>query len=268
MTSTDRDEIVAVTVRYCWALDQRRFEDLDQVFAADAVADYGSDARYVGPGQVGAFCAGVVKAMEIDRSQHLVANHQVEITGDTATCRSQYQSHYVLRPAAGSAKPRVMDIGGSYLDALARTEDGWRITGRVARGTWSLGDAPHGAPAAAGGESTAFVVAGWIDVEPDNRDRLMTAAQEMALAASELEEGSLDYLVAADPRTAGRVRVYSRWRSEGDFRGHMDTLHVAAFRRALAEAQVTGRHLRRYVVSEETPALAFALPVTAAGAGS
>lgn len=138
MTPNDRDAIVALTVRYCWALDERRFEQLDTVFAEDASADYGGDAPMTGPEQIGGFFASVVAATNIERSQHLVANHDVEITGDDATCRCHFQSHYVTRTAAGDEN--ILDIGGSYFDTLRRTADGWRITDRVARRIWAMGE--------------------------------------------------------------------------------------------------------------------------------
>lgn len=267
--NTDHDKIVAVTVRYCWALDHMQWQELDQVFVPDAIADYGSDARYVGPQQVAEFCAGVAKASGIDRSQHVVLNHDIEIDGDVAVCRTQNQSHYVLRPAPGSSEPRVLDIGGNYLDRFVRTPDGWRISHRVSRKTWRAGDTgAHGAPApAAPNAETAFVVAGWFDVEPARRDEIVAAGLELARATSD-EPGSLELALTPDPMDDGRIRVYSRWASEATFRGHMDTAHQKAFREVLRSAGLGASQIRRYVVSEETPVLAWTFPLDAEiGAG-
>lgn len=261
---SDRDDIVAATVKYCWALDHQRWDELDQVFAADAVCDYGTDARYVGPQQMGEFFATVVKITGIERSQHVVMNHDIEIDGDTAICRTQNQSHYVMRPHPGSSEPRIQDIGGSYLDRFVRTADGWRISHRVARGTWRLpGVDPREPLAAASVAGTAFVIGGWFDVVPSKRDKVLAAGAELVAATSGVEPGNLDYAFTADPAAKGRVRVYSRWGSEATFRGHMDTEHVKAFRAVLKSVGVKDQQIRRYVVSEETPLLAWALPLEA-----
>ena len=67
----------------------------------------------------------------------MIGNHQVRVDGDAATCRCQLQSQHVRRGTDGGDN---FIIGGYYLDTLARTPDGWRITHRVMEETWREGN--------------------------------------------------------------------------------------------------------------------------------
>ncbi|MEV0847808.1 nuclear transport factor 2 family protein [Streptomyces sp. NPDC049954] len=255
MTSQDTSEIIAVTVRYCWALDQRRFEDLAQVFTEECHADYGADHIMTSPQEIGGFFAKVVDARSVDRSQHLVTNHEVEVDGDTATSRCQYQSHYFTQTTAGTD---VEDVGGVYFDRLRRTDEGWRIAERVVRTHWRLGG-PDPSVAATPQSAASFIVAGTFAVDPGRRADVLASARRLADATRD-EAGVLDYSLTPDT-DPGAVRVHTRWRTEGDLRRHLDDPRVRAFRRELGAAGYREAALRRYAVRAETPALIPALPI-------
>lgn len=237
-------EIVDLTIRYTWALDHRRFEDLADVFAEDGTADYGHLGVHTGPKAIGDACAKSLAPY--DRTQHIVSNHQVAIDGDTARGRCYLQAQHVLRDSQGDHN-RI--VAGSYLDHYKRTPAGWRIAQRSLRVTWTDGAA---GPPSARGCDTSFVIAGWIDVDPDAVDRLLEAAVQM-MAETRSEPGNLEYSFSADPATPGRIRVFERWRSDADLRGHFDTPHMAVFQRALGEAGVRGRDLARLHVNGVGP---------------
>lgn len=258
---TDAAAITALTVRYCWALDQRRFEELHEVFAEECVADYGADRAMTSPEEIGTYFAKVLDLRGVDRCQHLVANHQVEVDGDTATSRCQYQSHYTT--VSESGETHVEDVGGVYLDRLARTADGWRITERVVRTLWRLGGPdPIRATGTAPRNTTAFILAGTFTVRPELREELLAEAAGLVEDALK-EPGVLDYALTPDA-APGVVRVHSRWRSEGDLRRHMDDPRVQELLRALGRAGFADSTLRRYVIREETPARVPSLPVPTA----
>ena len=136
----DKQQIVDLTVRYCYALDERRFEDLRSVFTPDATADYAS-----------ALCNGVGEIVDyvrsrighLDATQHLVANHQVAVNGDGATCSCYLHAQHVR---AGTPGGELYMIAGRYDDTLARTADGWRITNRVLTRVWTEGNRDVVAP--------------------------------------------------------------------------------------------------------------------------
>lgn len=68
-----------------------------------------------------------------DYTQHVIANHQVELDGDAATARSNVHATHVL----GDAHWVFL---GDYEQALERTDDGWRITRMTANLRAELGD--------------------------------------------------------------------------------------------------------------------------------
>ena len=76
----------------------------------------------------------------LDDSQHLVANHQVTIDGDDATCRCYLQAQHVRRAANASGAGENYIIGGRYEDRMVRTAVGWRIAHRELVVMWREGN--------------------------------------------------------------------------------------------------------------------------------
>ena len=129
----DRQAIIDVTIAYSWALDGRRFDDLDHVFLANATAQLGRllEGR-------DAIKQRIRDALvPLDASQHLVATHQVEIDGDRATGRCYLQAQHVK---AGTPGGDLFMVGGRYEDRYARTPDGWRIEHRELVVIWTDGN--------------------------------------------------------------------------------------------------------------------------------
>lgn len=130
----DKQAITEVAIAYTWALDMRNFDELDNVFTLDAngmlhgVECTGRDA----------IKARISKAVSwFDHTQHLVGNHQIVVTGDTATHRCQLQGMHVKSGTEGGDN---YWIAGYYDDKLVRTPGGWRITFRLMQGTWRHGN--------------------------------------------------------------------------------------------------------------------------------
>ena len=143
----DQRAIVELTVRYCWALDERNFEALRSIFSPDCTALYGR-LHLVGVEQVMARCQ---RALEIlDASQHLVSTHQVNIVGDSATCRCYFHAQHVRHGAASELDPSPnFVVAGRYTDDLVRTGQGWRIRRRVLADMWTHGNVRVVSPLAA-----------------------------------------------------------------------------------------------------------------------
>jgi len=132
--SPDKEAIIDLAIAYTWALDMRNFDELDKVFASDAngmlhgVECIGRDA----------IKARISKAVAwFDVTQHLISNHQVTVTGDTATHRCQMQGMHTKFGTDGGDN---YWIAGYYDDTLVRTPEGWRITFRLMQGTWHHGN--------------------------------------------------------------------------------------------------------------------------------
>ena len=130
----DQQAIVDVAVRYCWALDERQYDDLRQVFTPEATATLGGE-DLVG---VDAIIERVDRALTpLDASQHMVGTHQVVVDGDRATARCYLHAQHVKRGTEGGDN---FIFAGIYADELVRTSDGWRIAHRTLTGVWTEGN--------------------------------------------------------------------------------------------------------------------------------
>jgi hypothetical protein len=146
----DRLAIVDLTIAYCWALDTHRWDDLDDVFLADATAELGSPVLE-GRDAIKARIASALSPL--DDSQHMVTNHEVRYAaGDTdrATCRCYLQAQHI-RSSVGEGGPHFI-VAGRYEDELVRTPRGWRIAFRRLVTMWTEGNVavvrgPHRQPA-------------------------------------------------------------------------------------------------------------------------
>lgn len=132
--AADTAEIIALTMAYTWALDTKQPELLRDVFTADATADL----RNVACDGIDAIITRIGSAVSrFDATQHLIGNHEVVITGNTATCRCKLQSQHTRYGFPGGEN---FTVGGMYLDDLVRTPHGWRISHRTLQQTWSEGN--------------------------------------------------------------------------------------------------------------------------------
>ena len=120
----DRQAIIDLAVAYVRAVDAGDFDQLRNLFTADATAELG------GSGQTGidGICDRLSSALgRFVRWEHHLDDHEVVIDGDTATARCSLHAIHV-RPAGES--PPVYTVVGTYEDRLERTAAGWRITHR------------------------------------------------------------------------------------------------------------------------------------------
>jgi hypothetical protein len=84
----DRAEIHDLIVRYGWAIDTKDWALLDTCFTDDAEVDYSSNpGGKKGPyQQIRSWLEKMISAFPI--TQHLMSNIDVQLSGDTATCRT------------------------------------------------------------------------------------------------------------------------------------------------------------------------------------
>jgi SnoaL-like domain len=123
---SDRVEIQQLLVDYSTAIDQRRFDDLDNVFTADAYIDYtalgGIEGRYP---EVKQWLSQVLPNFPL--YAHMLGNFSVRVDGDTASSRVICFNPMVL---AGDTD-KILFCGLWYDDEFVRTPEGWRMTRRV-----------------------------------------------------------------------------------------------------------------------------------------
>ncbi|WP_241249926.1 nuclear transport factor 2 family protein [Rhodococcus sp. X156] len=134
----DHADVTAVVNRYAYALDDRDWDRLDQVFTEHAVARYGHPSRPVIEGRVA--LVDSIKAMlgGCGHSQHLLATHVVTVDGDTAesTCKARVYHH----GAGERAALAPYECFGVYRHQLRRTAAGWRITDLLFHVQHTVGD--------------------------------------------------------------------------------------------------------------------------------
>lgn len=122
---SDRLEIQQLLVDYATAIDQRRFEDLDRIFTADAYIDYramgGIDGSYP---EVKAWLAQVLPGFPA--YYHLIGNFDIRVSGDAASARTT-----CFNPMKLTDDGQVLFCALWYDDEFVRTADGWRMTRRV-----------------------------------------------------------------------------------------------------------------------------------------
>jgi hypothetical protein len=123
---SDRLEIQDLLTAYSYAIDFHRFDELDAIFTPDATLDFTATGGIAAPlREVKAWLASVLA--HFGGHQHLLATSAVALDGDTATARTICHNPMWF---ADPARPPLF-VGLWYLDSLARTPEGWRITSRV-----------------------------------------------------------------------------------------------------------------------------------------
>ncbi len=125
---SDRFEIQDLLYRYAEIIDGKDFDALrDDVFTADAHIDYGAFGGSVG--NLEDTISFLKKAMKIfPATQHLNANPQIKVDGDTATGRVMCLNPQEMPLPDGGTQ--IFMCGLWYVDTYVRTERGWRIRTR------------------------------------------------------------------------------------------------------------------------------------------
>ena len=128
------NEIVSLTVKYCWALDERDWDSLSEVFSSDAYAKYGV-TEHKGIDSIIEKCQKAL--LPLDFSHHMVTNHVVELEGNEATCKCYFQAQHVRNSTPGGVN---FIIAGKYEDELIRIDGEWKISSRVLTKIWTEGN--------------------------------------------------------------------------------------------------------------------------------
>jgi SnoaL-like domain len=131
----DRLELRDLVDGYARACDQRDRAALEALFLPDAsltVRRPGAEPHtYEGSAALGEI---VPRLGQYARTFHLVANHWCEVDGAKATGEAYCEAHHV-RADGASAIDVVLTI--CYVDAYARTADGWRFASREVQILWT-----------------------------------------------------------------------------------------------------------------------------------
>lgn len=124
----DHIGIEAALRNYAYGLDERRWEAWDLAFTDDAIIDFTPmGGKRETPAEMRARLGKPDPAWLF--AQHPLVNTVIELDGDEATAYSDY---LVETGRHGGEEGEIVRTsgGGSYVDRLRRTENGWRISER------------------------------------------------------------------------------------------------------------------------------------------
>lgn len=90
-----------------------------------------------------------------------------------------------------------------------------------------------------------LIVTGIIQIHPEDRDRVIGPATDMAIETRK-EDGCITYAFYEDIETPGRLRVYEEWRDQAALDAHAASAHMAVWRAALGELRVLSRDVVKF----------------------
>ncbi|RNL64004.1 nuclear transport factor 2 family protein [Zhongshania marina] len=129
---SDRFEIQDMLFRYADIIDRKAVDELNDIFTADAHIDYSAFGGSVGDRESTlAFLKQALPAFSA--SQHLNANVQIAVDGDSGTGR--VMCFNPMEMPLGEEK-QVFMLGLWYVDSYRRTTEGWRICSRKEEKSW------------------------------------------------------------------------------------------------------------------------------------
>ena len=133
---SDRFEIQDLLYHYADIIDRKAADELRDVFTEDAHIDYSAYDGSVGDLETTiAFLKQALPAFP--NSQHLNANMQIKVNGDTAEGR--VMCFNPMEMSMGDDQPtHVFMLGLWYVDKYVRTDNGWRIKERVEEKSWKF----------------------------------------------------------------------------------------------------------------------------------
>lgn len=133
---SDRFEIQDLVFHYADLIDRKQIEPLrSDVFTADAHIDYSAMGGSVGDlEETLTFLKASLTNELFPNTQHLNANVQVELQGDTATGRVMCFNPMEMTVSEGVTQ--IFFLGLWYVDEYRRTDQGWRICRREEVKSW------------------------------------------------------------------------------------------------------------------------------------
>lgn len=133
---SDRFEIQDLVFHYADLIDSKQIERLrDDIFTADVYIDYSVFGGSVGDlEETLTFLKASLTSELFPHSQHLNANVQVQLHGDTATGRVMCFNPMEMN--IGDDKTHTFFLGLWYVDEYRRTDQGWRICRREEVKSW------------------------------------------------------------------------------------------------------------------------------------
>jgi quinol monooxygenase YgiN len=95
-----------------------------------------------------------------------------------------------------------------------------------------------------------IIVMGTIKLAPGDIDRLHSAMATQ-MAATQAEDGCIQYVFSRDVTDPDALLVSERWRDQAALDAHMKTPHMAVFNAAIGTATIGAMAIKSYAVAAE-----------------
>lgn len=135
----DRYEIIETCTRMGQLIDNRRWDELGEIFADTFDIDYttvfGGRPATITPAEM--IRNSQLLLANLEATHHLVTGHIVTGSGDAASCVSQVQATHIKHSTSGDPH---WTVGAQYDMDLMRTAHGWRISSLRVTMRWATGN--------------------------------------------------------------------------------------------------------------------------------
>jgi hypothetical protein len=136
---SDRDEVAELASKLGLLVDAHDWEGTQALFCDQVDLDYtslnGGEPVRLPPAEIVGAWKDILTRLEA--SQHLIANHVVEIDGDEGTVAANVIATHVAARATGDA---MWTVGGRYDLRVRRQAGGWRIAALTMTVLWATGN--------------------------------------------------------------------------------------------------------------------------------
>jgi 3-phenylpropionate/cinnamic acid dioxygenase small subunit len=124
--SDDVSEVRRLLAQYCDLMDDRRYVEWSELFAADGVWELGGK-QYRGPSETRAYMDQLLKDRPQRRTRHANTNALIELDG----AQGRVTSDYAMLASEPEGAPWTVVALGRYFDRVLRKADGsWQFTER------------------------------------------------------------------------------------------------------------------------------------------
>ena len=138
ISATEKINIIELLDRFGIAIDSRDWNTFCSLFAEKVEFDYsaiGDIAGVFSPAEITNNAQKNFAGFEV--TQHVITNHQIKRSGNTASCKAYVRAMHVL---PNEEVEPMLEIGGCYLAELIQTDSNWKIESWKFELFWSKGD--------------------------------------------------------------------------------------------------------------------------------
>ena len=134
----ERLAIIELLNRFGMAIDLRDWDSFRSLFAEEVEFDYSSIGEVAGtlhPDEITNTARQDLGGFQT--TQHVITNHQVQLSDDNATCCAHVRAMHFLSNDKGES---MLETGGYYNAKLIRIDSNWKIQSWKFTILWSNGD--------------------------------------------------------------------------------------------------------------------------------